>query len=460
MHDAINNTLTFLLAGGKGTRLWPITESRPKPFARFGGKFKIIDAPLTNLYQSGFKKVYVPTQYYAHPLNDYMKFWNRQVGAEEFYTAVSPQQTKSGMQTFDGTADAIIKNLDYIKFRKPEYIAVFGADHIYKMDVRDMLQSHIDKKADLTIAALEVSVEKARGFGVFDVDHDGGILNFYEKPQNPPTIPGSNNALGSMGNYFFTTEALVSLLETASIEFNEKEQQIKEKHMKDLTELNQRLSQAILDNDGRSLSKIIQELNGFKPDGLDFGKDVIPHALDNKANVKYYNFTNNPIFNGRGLHEKGYWEDVGTIDAYFNSHMDLVSDLPKFNIFDKNWKLLTDQDNTAGFKNTKGDACFGTVLVCGDSIATKADINRSVIGVNCHMNEGSRTYKSILHKNVVIGKGADVQNAIILDDVKVPDGMKIGHDLELDKKRGFTVESGIVVVPKNINLEQIVKTIG
>jgi glucose-1-phosphate adenylyltransferase len=277
----------MVMAGGKGERLSPITIGRPKPAVPFGGKYKIIDFVLSNMINSGIRKVYILTQYQAYSLNKHIKeSWGKWVGLGEFYDAISPETTNAGEQWYKGTADAIYQNLRFIESSGAEYVVIFGGDHIYKMDISQMVAYHRMDKADITIAALEVSPTEATRFGVLHVDEDLRVTSFQEKPKQPPQVPGRGTCFASMGNYVFSTAKLIDVLKQGKRKY----------------------------------------------DDLDFGKHVIPMMLAEGKRVFAYSFFDNYV-PGMEPNERGYWKDVGTIDSYYEANMDLISVSPQLNLY-------------------------------------------------------------------------------------------------------------------------------
>jgi glucose-1-phosphate adenylyltransferase len=405
--NVTRNTIAMVLAGGKGERLSPITMNRPKPSVPFGGKYKIIDFVLSNLFNSGIRKVYILTQYRAYPLNKHIKdSWARWTGLGEFYDTISPETSSASEEWFKGTADAIFQFRRFIETSDADYVAIFGGDHIYKMDVSQMISYHILNKADITIAALEVPAEEAKRFGVFSVDEDFQVTAFTEKPDEPATIPDRETCFASMGNYIFSTRKLLEVL-----------------------------------NEGRK-----------RYADLDFGQHVIPMMLDKGDRVFAYNFIDN-LIPGMKPEEKGYWKDVGTIDSYYDANMDLINVVPQLNLYNYKWPILTNQGNLPPAKTVfDDDGRRGHNLnsyICGGCITSGSTVRRSIIGPRCKVNSFSLVEDSILFENVEVGRHVKIKRAIIDENIKIRDGTEIGYDHEVDKQKGYTVtESGIVVVTK------------
>lgn len=407
MDNVGRHTIAMVLAGGKGERLSPLTSRRAKPSVAFGGKYKIIDFVLSNLFNSGLRKVYILTQYRAYSLNKHIReSWGKWTGLGEFYVDISPETSSESEEWFRGTADAILQYLRFVEASDADYVAIFGGDHIYKMDVTQMIHNHRMNRADITIAALEVPVEEASRFGIFAVDEDFRVTGFAEKPEVPERIPGRETCFASMGNYIFPTRKLIEVLQEGK------------KHHKD----------------------------------LDFGKHVIPMMLANGNRVFAYNFNDN-IIPGMKAEERGYWRDVGTIDSYYEANMDLVEVSPQLNLYNYKWPILTNQGNLPPAKTVfDNDDRRGQNIdsyVCAGCITSGGTVRRSILGPLCKVNSYSLVEESILFENVTVGRHARIKKAIIDKNVAVPDGMQIGYDLEADRGNGFTVtESGIVVVPR------------
>jgi glucose-1-phosphate adenylyltransferase len=401
------NTIAMVLAGGKGERLSPLTLRRAKPSVAFGGKYKIIDFVLSNLFNSGIKKVYILTQYRAYSLNKHIReSWGKWTGLGEFYVAISPETSSESEEWFKGTADAILQYLRFVESSDADYVAIFGGDHIYKMDVTQMINFHRMNRADITIAALEVPVEEASRFGIFAVDEDARVTGFSEKPENPERIPGRETCFASMGNYIFPTKKLIEVL-----------------------------------------------LEGKKQHAdLDFGKHVIPMMLDHGDRIFAYNFNDN-VIPGMKTEERGYWRDVGTLESYYEANMDLVKVSPQLNLYNYKWPILTNQGNWPPAKTVfDDDDRRGQNIdsyVCAGCITSGSTVRRSILGPLCKVNSFSLVEDSILFENVTIGRHVKLRKVIIDKNVTIPDGAQIGYDLAADRRKGYMVtESGIVVVPR------------
>lgn len=320
--------------------------------------------------------------------------------------AISPETSSDSEEWFRGTADAIRQYLRFVESADADYVAVFGGDHIYKMDVGQMIAAHRMNRADITIASLEVSVEEARRFGVFSVDDNSWVTDFTEKPSQPETIPGRHTCLASMGNYIFSIQKLIEVLREG-----------KKQHA-----------------------------------DLDFGKHVIPMMLKGGNKVFAYNFNDN-LIPGMKAEERGYWRDVGTIDSYYEANMDLVNVSPQLNLYNYKWPILTHPGNFPPAKTVFDDDDRRGVnidsYVCGGCITSGGIVRRSIIGPLCKINSYSLVEDSILFDNVTIGRHAKIRRAIIEENVVIPDGEEIGYNLKKDQQNGYAVtESGIVVVPR------------
>ncbi len=406
MDNVGKNTIAMVLAGGKGERLSPLTLRRAKPSVAFGGKYKIIDFVLSNLFNSGIKKVYILTQYRAYSLNKHLReSWGKWTGLGEFYVGISPETSSESEEWFRGTADAILQYLRFVESSDADYVAIFGGDHIYKMDVTQMINFHRMNRADITISALEVPVKEASRFGVFTVDEENRIIAFTEKPASPEKIPGRETCFASMGNYIFPT---------------------------------------------RKLIEVLQEGKKIHAD-LDFGKHVIPMMLANDDRVFAYNFNDN-VIPGMKTEERGYWRDVGTLDSYYEANMDLVNVSPQLNLYNYKWPILTNQGNLPPAKTVfDEDDRRGQNIdsyVCAGCITSGSTVRGSILGPRCKINSYSLVEDSILFENVTVGRNVKIRKAIIDKNSVIRDGSIIGHDPEEDRRNGYTVtESGIVVVP-------------
>ena len=403
------NILAIILAGGRGLRLEPLTRDRAKPAVPFGGAYRIIDFTLSNCYNSGFRKILVLTQYKAMSLNRHITMgWSRYFCREmgEYVDVVPPQQY-TDESWYLGTADAVYQNLFIVEGERSEYVIVLGGDHIYKMDYSKMLDFHVANNADATVAAIPVEPAVAAGkFGVMEVNHDFQITGFEEKPKQPKLIPGlTDRCLGSMGIYIFSMKFLHDEL------------------YRDASEQTSR---------------------------HDFGSNIIPLA------IKQYRIFAYP-FMDENRKTEAYWRDVGTLDAFYDASMDLVSIDPLLNLYDEQWAIYTLHPNypPPKFVFADGDRTGLAVdsIVCPGSIISGGVVNRSILGHCCRVNSFSRIEESVLFSNVNVGRGAKIRRAIIDKEVDIPPYLTIGYDRELDQQRGFTVtENGIVVVGKQVQI--------
>jgi glucose-1-phosphate adenylyltransferase len=398
-----NQTLTFILAGGEGSRLYPLTARRSKPSVPFGGKYRIIDFTLTNCLHSGLRRILVLTQYKSHSLNKHLRdgwsIFNPELG--EFITPV-PAQMNRGEHWYEGTADAIFQNLNLLERSNPEYTMILSGDHIYRMDYDAMLKSHQASSADVTIACMEVSTEEARQFGVVVINDDQQIIAFEEKPDQPTPIPSNpQKALVSMGLYVFSTELLKTAL-------------MRDQQMKDSSH--------------------------------DFGKDVLPRLVKDKK-VYAYKFGGEQ---GRVTPDR-YWRDVGTIDAYYKANMDLLAPVPPLDLYQKNWSIRTYQPQTPPARTIPGtsgtEGVFINSILSSGVVISGGNIRDSVLFAGSYIDDKAIIEKSILFSGVHVGSGARLKNCIIEKSVKIPPEEQIGHDLVKDRQRFTVTESGIVVVP-------------
>jgi len=421
MYEA-KDTYTFVIAGGRGSRLGPLTQASAKPMLPFAGKYRLIDYVLSNLYNSGLRKIEVLTQYNAKGLNRYInQFWSNMIGSEGFCLTNSPQETITGKNWYSGTANAIYQNIETIEEENMEHVAIFGADHIYMMDVGHMLIKHHKPGFDLSISALEVPYESAKHFGIFEVDSDGNFLGFEEKPENPKRIPGKDTCLASMGNYIFNKKALLDALYAT----------------KDL-------------------------------DKQDFGKHVIPYMIDkNIEKIHVYNFNDN-LIKGFTENSRGYWRDVGTIDSYYFSSMELLQPVPPLNLYNNYWSIKSDQGNTAPARTTYGlSGKIGSIAnsyVTGGCTISGGALKNSILGPLVYVDDKAQVTESIIFDNVKVLANAQIHKSIIAEGVIIPENFQIGLDDDLDRRRGFipTISDApteIRVVTANMNLAQIMHDI-
>lgn len=402
------NVLAMVMAGGEGARLHPLTKERAKPAVPFGGKYRIIDFVLNNLVNSGIFKIKVLTQFKSDSLIKHLSAgWNLNGMLGQYIDPV-PAQMRTGKRWYEGTADAIYQNINLIHDESPNYVIVFGADHVYKMNISKMLMYHRNVGAVATVAAIPKPIsEAAHQFGIIEVDKSGRMIGFEEKPANPRPIPGNPDmTLVSMGNYIFNTKFLVrELYADASL----------------------------------------------KKSSHDFGKDVIPNMFKNYP-VYVYDFFNNRI-DGETESQNIYWEDVGTMDAYYNANMSLRDVVPKLSLYNESWPIRTASAQSApakfvfsgeGADKRKGEAMDS--IISGGCIISGGTVLRSVLSRNVRVHSYATVEDSILFHDVEIGKGAMVKKVIIDKRVKIEPGDRIGYDLDADRKRFHVTDSGIVII--------------
>jgi glucose-1-phosphate adenylyltransferase len=400
----IHNAVAFVLAGGIGVRLHPLTKDRAKPAVPFGGKYRVIDFTLSNCVNSGIRKIFVLPQYKSHSLIEHTRdAWsvlNPELG--EFVSHLSPQM-RVGEDWYRGPADAVYQNLYHLEQLDADYVVILSGDHIYKMDYSHFIRYHQIKKADLTISAVETSIDEASRFGVIQAETDGRVVGFEEKPKNPRPIPGKpERAFVSMGIYVFKRNVLID----------------------------------ILNKDAKNDSS------------HDFGKDIIPSLYPGHRVFVYKHGAA-----GAGK-DASYWRDIGTIDAYWHANMDLASVSPIFNLYDRKWPIRTHEGQYPPAKTVFADEEKGRAgmaldsIICSGVIISGGRVLKSVLSPGVRVNSYAEVSESILFHNVVIGMRAKVRRAIIDKGVRIPNGMKIGYDLEKDRKRFYVSEEGIVVIPK------------
>ena len=405
------DVLTIVLAGGRGSRLEPLTRDRAKPAVPFGGIYRIIDFTLSNCINSDLRKILVLTQYKATSLNRHLdEGWRFLCGVLGEYIEVKPPQIRIAEMWYQGTADAIYQNVYTIEKAAPRDTMILAGDHIYKMNYARMIDQHRDNRADLTIACLPVSRVQAREFGVMAIDQEHRVTNFVEKPKDPPAMPGHpDKVLASMGIYVFNTDVMYELL------FQDAAKKEASRH--------------------------------------DFGQDIIPAMIAGGARVFAYPFRD------ENRKEAAYWRDVGTLDAYFQANMDLIHVDPVLNLYDQEWPIHTHQPAfpPPKFVHTEGDrrgAAFDSI-VCQGAIISGGQVYRSIVSPGVRVNSFALVEDAILFGGVDVGRHARIRRAIIDKDVHVPSGFEIGWNRELDLERGFTAtEDGIVVVAKGEDLER------
>ena len=405
---AVRNTVALVLAGGRGTRLKNLTEWRAKPAVAFGGKFRIVDFALSNCINSGIRRVDVCTQYKSHSLIRHIqRGWGFLDGRFDEFVEVMPAQQRTNGDWYQGTADAVYQNLDIVRRQHPELVLILAGDHVYKMDYRRMIEEHIARGAQMTVACIEAPVEEANQLGVLRTDWRGRITAFQEKPQTDAyTVPGDpTKVLASMGIYIFEASFLY---------------------------------QQLMDDAER-------------PDSShDFGKDVIPFLVNSGAEIYAHDFHGSCVNMTNG---RPYWRDVGTVDAYYEANLDLTSVVPELNLYDHNWPVWTHQEQIPPAKFVFDDpdrrgAAYDSI-VSGGCIISGSTVRRSLLFTNVRVHNHSRIEDSVILSHAEIGPDAHVRNAIIDKHCRIPSGMRIGFDAEDDAKRFHVTEKGrVLVVPE------------
>ncbi len=405
------NVLGMVLAGGQGKRLLPLTKERAKPAVPFGGQYRLIDLVLSNLVNSGLRKLVVLTQYLSHSLDRHLAQTWRLSPLLGNYVVTVPAQMRTGPRWFAGSADAIFQNLNILGDEQPDYVVVFGADHIYRMDVYAMFEQHLATGAGITVAGIPVPIEEASEFGIIDASDDGKIRNFVEKPSSPPPMPGDpTRAFASMGNYIFSADIL----------------------------------------------RQVVEADAEDPDSAhDIGKNIIP-PLVASGDAYVYDFGTNKV-PGQSEREHAYWRDVGSLDAYYQASMDLVSASPVFDLYNREWPILTWQYPfpPAKFVHATGERRGRALnsLVSPGAIVSGGTVTGSILSLEARVNSFSEVTDSVLLDNVDVGRNAIVRRAVIDKNVRIPENAKIGVDLDLDRERFTVSEGGVVVVAKGMELE-------
>jgi glucose-1-phosphate adenylyltransferase len=398
--------LAFVLAGGKGTRLYPLTKERAKPAVPFGGRYRIVDFVLSNLINSGIYSTYVLIQFKSQSLLQHLRDgWEAtSLLRQHFIIPVPAQMRSAGDQWYRGTADAIYQNINLIEQAEPQYVVIFGADHIYRMNIREMLEHHVHMGAQVTVAAIPVHKSQASEFGVLETSSDGRLTGFHEKRADAPTIPGdAEKVYASMGNYIFSTSLL--------------------------------LRELYADAENEESSH-------------DFGRDILP-ALVGRADMFAYDFQTNRI-PGDPEDQEPYWRDVGTIEAYYDASMDLRSPKPALNMYNRQWPL-----RTAGYYDAPAKFIFDEQgqpgkamdsIVSGGSILSGGIVHNSILGRGVRLLSGASVEDSIVFDGCVLGRGSRVRRAILDKNTRVADGSSIGFDIEKDRENYYVTDSGIVVV--------------
>ncbi len=402
-----NNILSMILAGGSSEQLYPLTTLRATPSVPFGGNYRIIDFVLSNLVNSGLSRIFVLTQFKSHSLMKHLRQGWRVSGLPDNFIDPIPAQMQTGKKWYEGTADAIYQNLKLIHSNDPDLVCIFGGDHIYKMDVQQMVRFHKKRKAVLSVAAIPVPVRQASQFGVIEVDEEWRMIGFQEKPQaNPKTLPGNPElVLASMGNYIFDRHTLVDHL-------NADAQNSESSH--------------------------------------DFGRDVIPNLYP-QGGVYVYDFSQNDL-PGRTRRGQGYWRDVGTLEAYWEANMDLVEVSPAFDFYNFKWPINTyipeyPPAKFIHYSDIRTGHAVNSIVAQG-SVISGGLVERSVLGYNVHVNSFAHVNESVIMDNTSIGHGAKVYRAIVDKHVEIAPDTEIGVDPEKDRQRFFVSDSGLIVIPK------------
>jgi glucose-1-phosphate adenylyltransferase len=393
------SVLAFVMAGGEGSRLYPLTAQRSKPSVPFGGRYRIVDFVLSNLINSEMNAIYLLVQYKSQELIEHIrKAWVLSPILPEQFVTVVPPQMQAGKEWFQGTADAVYQNLMLIAQHRPEMVAVFGADHIYRMDIRQMVDFHRERGAHATVAALPVPVAEATAFGVIATEDDGRIVEFQEKPKQPRAMPGDpTRAYASMGNYLFDTEVLVEALEETK-----------------------------------------------RQGGNDFGGHVLPRLLSTHR-LYAYDFAKNVVPGVKGYEEPAYWRDLGTIEAYFAAHADVRGRQPRFDAFNPQWPIYSSSYQGPVTKILGGS--FDNSIFGGGVVVDGATVRNSVVRRECVIEEDVELDECIIMDYCRVGRGSRLRRTIVDRYNQLPPGTVIGHDREADRARYHVSDSGIVVLP-------------
>ncbi len=401
------NTVALILAGGRGTRLQDLTENSSKPAVPFGGKFRIIDFPLSNCINSGIRRIGVATQYKSHSLIQHIqRGWGFLRGEFNEFVEIWPAQQRIAENWYKGTADAVFQNLDIIRNIGADYVLILAGDHIYKMDYGQMLACHVKNQADMTVACINVPIKDAKAFGVIGVDENDRVIDFNEKPEHPNALPNDpNQAFASMGIYIFNAAFLYE--------------------------------------------QLIRDADNPKSEH-DFGKNIIPEII-HKYRVFAHRFTDSCVDTNNGVY---YWRDVGTIDAYWEANMELTKVTPELNLYDHQWPIWTYQEQLPPAKfvfNSDDRRGLATdSLISGGCIISGASINQSVLFSNVNVHSFSEIKDSVLMPDVNIGSDVKLNRVIVDTGASIPDGMEIGFNSDLDRKRFYVSEKGITLVTSSM----------
>jgi glucose-1-phosphate adenylyltransferase len=407
---------SIVLAGGEGKRLSPLTLDRAKPAVPFGGNYRLVDFALSNLVNAGYRRIVVLTQYKSHSLDRHISTTWRLSPLLGNYVAPVPAQMRRGPYWFQGSADAIHQNLNLLRDERPDIVIVFGADHIYRMDPAQMVRQHIESDAAVTVAALRVPIEQADQFGVVETAADGQTITaFHEKPKQPVGLADApGQVYASMGNYVFSTDTLIDVVSQ--------------------------------DAEARESSH-------------DMGGNIIP-MLVGSGSAHVYDFTKNEI-PGATERDRGYWRDVGTLDAFYDAHMDLISVHPVFNLYNMEWPILTLPEPLPPAKFVfEDEGRTGQALdsmVCSGVIISGGRVRRSVLSPSVHIDSYAEVEGSVLFSGVEVGRNAVIRNAIVDKDVVVEPGAEVGVDVEADRERFTVSDAGVVVIPKGVRVRASVE---
>lgn len=395
--------LAMILAGGRGAQLLPLTEWRTEPSLPFGGQYRLIDFVLSNFLNSEILSVYVLVQYRSQSLIEHLRNTWRIGGPVPHFVTVVPPQMKSKGGWYEGTANAVYQNQNMIRDFDPDLVAIFGADHIYRIDVRQMVQFHLDHRADVTVASIPVPLHEANRFGVIKVETSGQeqrIIEFQEKPKAPQPIANQTNlAYCSMGNYLFTPDVLLDVLER----------------------------------------------EGAGEGAHEFGRDILPRMVGSHK-ILAYNFLNNELPGVESYEERGYWRDVGTLEAYWQANMDILGRTPIFDLRNRDWPIVTDQQDGPSGSIIRSD--LNDVMIGNGSQVTRATLRRSVIGHYVTINSGANIEECVIMDGTTVGSNARLRRVIVDRFNFISDGTEIGFDPVADQRLYHTSSSGLVVIPR------------
>ncbi|MBD0418936.1 glucose-1-phosphate adenylyltransferase [Streptomyces sp. TRM S81-3] len=395
------SVLGIVLAGGEGKRLMPLTADRAKPAVTFGGTYRLVDFVLSNLVNGDILRICVLTQYKSHSLDRHITTTWRMSSLLGNYVTPVPAQQRLGPRWFLGSADAILQSLNLVHDEQPEYVAVFGADHVYRMDPRQMLAQHIESGAGVTVAGIRVPRAESSSFGVIGPGSDGQtVTSFLEKPADPPGLPGDpERVFASMGNYVFTTKALVEALHR----------------------------------------------DAEDPDSVhDMGGSILPRLTDRRE-AQLYDFSANHV-PGETARDQGYWRDVGTLDAYYDAHMDLIAERPAFNLYNRDWPIYTHSNQLSPARFNAGGMASESIISAGCLV--RGQVTRSVLSPGVVVDPGAVVQGSVLHDNVHVGRGAVVRGAVLDKNVEVPPGATIGVNPDRDAELYTVSKNGVIALGK------------